>query len=92
MYLAKKLATLLTSWFVPSIFETFEQHPSGTGKDIGREVTGTDRVIEAPDGIITVSVLAGCIEGLGVCTKAIEGGLEVGAVAVGTVCCDAIAS
>lgn len=95
-YLAKKLAifvTVLMSLFILSTLIDLEQQPSATGRPIvARQETGTDNVIDAPEGIITVSVLFARIGGLGVCTNAIDEGLEGGADAVGTDCCEAIAS
>lgn len=42
--------------------------------------------MEAPDGIITVSVFGGNEDGVGMGAKAMEGGREGGADAVGTTC------
>lgn len=78
---------------VSNLTVALEQHPSGTGSDrLLRLETGTDRVMEAPDGMMTVSVFTGSKVGLGVCARTIEGGLDEGAAVVGTACCEAIAS
>lgn len=59
---------------------------------LARLATGSDSCMEAPDGIMTVSVFEGSVDGVGVGARAIEGGREGGADAVGTTCCEAIAS
>lgn len=54
--------------------------------------TGGVNWIKAPDGITTDSLFTGKGAGVGAGVKAIEGGLDGGAEAVGTTCWDAIAS
>lgn len=57
-----------------------------------RLATGSASWMEAPEGIMTVSVLDDSGLGAGVWGRAIDGGREHGADAVGTTCWDAIAS
>lgn len=96
VYLVKKLATLvilLLSGESLSVLTDSAQQPSP--KDIAKltlPATGTESVIDAPEGIITVSVFTGKIGGLELCDNAIEGGLDIEADVVGTICCEAIAS
>lgn len=98
-HLVRKLLTLamddMSCGPISDLTESPEQHPStaGIGDRLPRDEIGTHSVIEAPDGIITVSVVMtggeGDCEGI-----AMEGGRDGGADAgaVGTDCCDAIAS
>lgn len=81
------------SWLTVSGLTVFEQQPSATDKEmLGRQEMGIDSCMEAPEGIMTVSVLFCRTGGLGVWTRAMEEGLDDGAEAVGTVCWDAMAS
>lgn len=84
------LILLLTSDMVLSQLTEAEQHSFPIGTEIlARLATGSDNWMEAPDGIITVSVFDGSVDGVGVGAKAIDGGRDG---VVGTTCCDAIAS
>lgn len=94
-YLARNPVTvtvLLTFGIPVSTFVDTEQQPSPTPDTPLRLQPGTDNTIEAPDGITTVSVLRGSIEGLGGCTSTTDEGLEVTTVVEGNICCEAIAS
>lgn len=88
--LVKKLDTVHAPPSSPSPSVLTEaQHPSPEPELIDTLALlpiGTSSCTAAPDGIMTVSMLVDGRGGLGVCDKAIEGGLEGGADAVGTPC------